>query len=141
VLGEADLDAVIDESLLVGYENFAGYLDGGMDTWTEAGLDVARTALVGPDRAHHAVAHGAVALDVREPSEFASGHIDGAKHIPLGQLQKRLAEIPDGPAILAYCGHGERASSAASILERAGHSRLLNLAGGMSAWRRHEQRI
>jgi hydroxyacylglutathione hydrolase len=49
VLGESSLDAVMDESLLVGYENFAGYLDGGIEAWMDAGLEVSRTALVGAD--------------------------------------------------------------------------------------------
>jgi len=70
------------------------------------------------------VREGAVALDVREPSEFASGHIDNALHIPLGEMPNRLSDLPQGQPILAYCGHGERAFTAASILERAGYRGL-----------------
>jgi rhodanese-related sulfurtransferase/uncharacterized damage-inducible protein DinB len=135
VLGDADLDAVMNESLLVGYEDFAGYLDGDMKAWKNAGFEIARTHLVGAEAAHEAIREGAIALDIREPSEFAAGHIDEAVHIPLGELSNRLPDLPQGQPILAYCGHGERASSAASILERAGHTRLLNLAGGLPAWR------
>ncbi len=141
VLGDAHLDAVIDESLLVGYEDFAGYLDGDMEAWRNGGFEIARTELVGPEVAQEAVREGAVALDVREPSEFASGHIEKALHIPLGELSNRLSDLPQGRPILAYCGYGERASSAASILEGAGYGGLLNLAGGMSAWRSYEQRV
>jgi len=141
VLGDANLEAVIDESLLVGYEDFAGYLDGGMAAWKNAGFEVAHIQLLDASAAREAIREGAIALDVREPSEFASGHIGGAEHIPLGELSNRASDLPQGRPILAYCGHGERASSAASILERAGHGPLLNLAGGMSAWRKHEQRI
>jgi rhodanese-related sulfurtransferase len=141
VLGKADPDSVIDESLLVGYENFAGYLEGGISAWRQASLDVADTALVGADVAEQALAEGAIALDVREPSEFESGHVMGAQHIPLGELPRRHDEVPEGRPILAYCGHGERASSAASILERAGRGPLLNMYGGVSAWRKHEQRV
>jgi hydroxyacylglutathione hydrolase len=141
VLGNADLDAVIDESLLVGYEAFAGYLDGDMKAWKNAGLEIARTELVGADVAQEAIRGGAIALDIRESSEFASGHIDEAVHIPLGELSNRLSDLSQGRPILAYCAHGERASSAASILERAGHLQVMNLAGGMPAWRKYEQRV
>jgi rhodanese-related sulfurtransferase len=141
VLGDAKLDAVMDETLLVGYDDFAGYLDGDMKAWRNAAFEIARTELVGAEVGHEAVREGAVALDVREPSEFASGHIDEAVHIPLGKLPSRLSDLPLGQPILAYCGHGERASTAASILERAGHRGLLNLAGGMPTWRKHERRV
>jgi glyoxylase-like metal-dependent hydrolase (beta-lactamase superfamily II)/rhodanese-related sulfurtransferase len=141
VLGDAKLDAVVDETLLVGYDDFAGYLDGDMKAWRNAAFEIARTELVGAEVGHEAVREGAVALDVREPSEFASGHIDEAVHIPLGKLPSRLSDLPLGQPILAYCGHGERASTAASILERAGHRGLLNLAGGMPTWRKHERRV
>jgi rhodanese-related sulfurtransferase len=140
VLGDADLEAVLDESMLVGYEDFTGYLDGDIETWRNAGFEIARTELVAAGVAHEVIREGAVALDVREPSEFAGGHIEKALHIPLGELPGRLSEVPQGSPILAYCGLGERASTAASILERGGHKRLFNLAGGMQAWRSSAER-
>ena len=141
VLGDADLEAVMDESMLVGYEEFAGYLDGDIEAWKNAGFEIARTELVAAGAAHEVIRDGAVALDVRERSEFAGGHIEKALHIPLGELPGRLRELPRETPILAYCGHGERASTAASILERAGHKRLCNLAGGMEAWSSSAERV
>ena len=58
-------------------------------------------------------------LDVRRRSEWDTGHIDGAQHIPLHQLADRLDEVPDGP-VFVHCGSGYRASIAASLLDRAG---------------------
>ncbi|MGH2587655.1 MAG: MBL fold metallo-hydrolase [Dehalococcoidia bacterium] len=129
------LERVVDESLLVGYERFVGWLAGGMDAWQHAGLPVATVALVDAPAARAAILDGAVALDVREPSEFAAGHIEGACHVPLGSLTAELAQLPRGWPILAYCGHGERAATALSLLERSGFGvPLLNLDNGVGAW-------
>lgn len=129
------LEAVVDQALLVGYERFAGWLEGGMHAWKRAGLEVRRTDLETPDEARMAIAEGAIAVDVREPDEFSAGHVEGALNIPLGMLPERAAALPADRPLLVYCAAGDRASSAASILERAGLSRVINLAGGTDSWR------
>jgi rhodanese-related sulfurtransferase len=129
------LERVLDESLLVGYERFDGWLAGGMDAWRAAQLPVATAGLVDAPAARAALLDGALALDVREPGEFADGHIAGARHVPLGRLPAELAQLPRDRSILAYCGHGERAATALSLLERAGFGgALVNLDNGLSAW-------
>ena len=131
----APLQQVVDESLLVGYERFAGWLAGGMAAWQAAGLPVASGALVDAVAAHGAVRDGALVLDIREPAEFAAGHIAGAVHIPLGRLSCDLDRLPWDRPILAYCGHGERAATALSLLEQAGLAGpFLNLDNGFGAW-------
>ena len=72
-------------------------------------------------------------LDVREPSEFRAGHIDGATLIPLNSLANRIQQIPKDREILCVCQSGMRSSSAARQLAAAGY-RVMNLRGGMSAW-------
>jgi hydroxyacylglutathione hydrolase len=59
-------------------------------------------------------------LDVRRADEFRAGHIDGAQHVPLQELLRRIGEVPDRP-VWVHCAAGYRASIAASILHRAGH--------------------
>ncbi len=135
VLGNAPLERVIDQSLLVGYERFGGWLEGGVETWAAAGKPVASVGLVEANEARKAVLDGAAVLDVREPDEFRSGHIEGAIHVPLGELQSRLDRLPKDRPIVAYCAHGERAMSGVSILERGGLGPLLNINGGIGAWR------
>lgn len=132
---EQPLERVLDESLLVGFERFAGTLDGGVAAWERSGMPLATADLVDGRAAHAAVAGGAVVLDVREPEEFAAGHVEGAQHVPLGDVPSRLDEIPADRPLIAYCGHGERASTAVSLLERAGRSPLMNIDGGYDAWR------
>ncbi|TAK60309.1 MAG: hypothetical protein EPO22_09405 [Dehalococcoidia bacterium] len=135
VTGDVSLERVLDESLLVGYEQFGGVLEGGLRAWEAAGLPVATAQLVDASEARRWLLSGASALDVREPDEYQRGHVPDAIHVPLGQLAGRLDEIPRDRPVVAYCGHGERSSTAVSLLERAGCMIALNLDGGMDAWR------
>jgi rhodanese-related sulfurtransferase len=90
---------------------------------------------VGPDEAQEAMERGAVLLDVREPHEWKSGHAPKARHIPLGQLDSRLGELPRNREILVVCRSGARSARAAKLL---GSQRgdVANVKGGMSAWER-----
>lgn len=84
--------------------------------------------------AHQLVASGALLLDVRSPAEFAGGHIDGARNIPVDQLAGRLAEVgPKDKAVVVYCRSGARSSSATQVLRSAGYTQVYDL-GPMSAW-------
>ena len=74
-------------------------------------------------------------LDVRQPDEFRSGHIAGAKLIPLNELQRKLSELPKGREIACICASGNRSTSAAKLLVKEGFN-VLNVQGGMLAWRR-----
>ena len=75
-------------------------------------------------------------LDVRDATEFAAGHIQGAKNIPLAELGSRIKEIEkfkDKP-VLVHCQRGMRAKSACSILRAQQFSQLNNLQGGLDTW-------
>ena len=74
-------------------------------------------------------------IDVRTPSEWASGHIDNAHHIELAKLPNALNQIPKDRPITVTCGGGFRASAGASFLKRAGFNNVSNLKGGMQAWK------
>jgi len=80
----------------------------------------------------------ALILDVRETSEFESGHIPKARHIPLGQLGKRLDEIQGhkDKTVLVNCRSGARSARACRMLKKAGFASVYNLAGGFLAWER-----
>lgn len=113
-------------ALTIGFERLAGVLDGGMDAWKASGRPVATTPLVGADEAA-----GRRIVDIRQRPEYAAGHVAGATHVELGHLTTGAPDrVDDGP-VLVHCGHGERAMSAASLLERAGHEDVAVLAGGL----------
>jgi hydroxyacylglutathione hydrolase len=95
-----------------------------VDAWRGADRALATTPLLGPSDAG-----GRHVLDIRQASEFASGHVPGALHAELGTIASSTDGIPD-TSMLVYCGHGERAMSAASLLQRAGHADVAVLAGG-----------
>lgn len=65
-------------------------------------------------------------LDVRTAAEFAMGHLDGASHLPVSQLEERLKELPEdrGTPILVYCRSGGRSAQAKTILEAHGYTHV-----------------
>mgnify|MGYP000712206669 CR=1 FL=1 len=92
--------------------------------------------LITPEEAAARFANGAVVIDVREAGEYNAGHLLDARHIPVGELAKRTAELEkfkDKPIIL-NCQSGARSASACSILSKAGFARVHNLEGGIAAW-------
>jgi NADPH-dependent 2,4-dienoyl-CoA reductase/sulfur reductase-like enzyme/rhodanese-related sulfurtransferase len=77
--------------------------------------------------------NGALLLDVRDPDEFESGHVPGAKNIPLPELRGRLNELPTTREIRLYCGVGQRAYYATRLLKQRGFQ-VLNLSGGYKTY-------
>jgi rhodanese-related sulfurtransferase len=75
-------------------------------------------------------------LDVREESEFAAGHIKGARHLGKGVIERDIEKsIPDSDAeIVLYCGGGFRSALAAESLVRMGYPNVKSMAGGWRAW-------
>lgn len=99
-----------------------------------AGCTALAQGFVAPAEAKKLVKEGALLLDVRTPEEFAEGHLEGAKNIPVGELEKRLAEVGDkGRPVVVYCRSGRRSESAKGILLKAGWKRVENL-GGKDNW-------
>lgn len=72
-------------------------------------------------------------LDVRQPEEYRQGHINGAKLIPLDQLQHRIHELPRDREIVCVCRSGNRSGHATRLLTKAGYQ-ATNLRGGMISW-------
>lgn len=76
---------------------------------------------------------GAFLLDVREPDEWAAGHIASAVHVPMAQVPDRMAELPGDQPIAVFCRGGGRSSRATAFLTRNGIN-AHNVTGGMRAW-------
>ena len=118
---------ILWSALNIGFDRIAGELRGGVAAWREAGEAVVETPLVRPDQVSGAV------LDVRQASEYETGHVPGSVHIELGDLPDRTGATPHGPTVV-MCGHGERAMTAVSLLQREGHRDVAVLLGGAQDW-------
>ncbi len=74
-------------------------------------------------------------VDVREPAEWQEGHVPGARHIPLGELASRAAELPGGRPVGFMCASGNRSTVATGIAKQHGVD-AFNVDGGLQAWHR-----
>jgi rhodanese-related sulfurtransferase len=120
----------------IGFDHVKGYLRGGMEALADradlvwpterASAPMVAEALTEPD--------APLLLDVRNPREWATRHIDGSMNIPLNHLRERIAEIPRDRRVAVYCAGGYRSSIATSILHQHGITRLIEMAGGLAAW-------
>lgn len=121
-----DRRELVRQCLNIGYERLAGEIT--LDAWQRAGGEVSATPLIGADHLS-----GSDVLDVRQDAEYAAGHIPGAGHVELGALPDQTDRAVDGPVVV-MCGHGERAATAASILEATGRDGVAILDGGPEDW-------
>ena len=78
----------------------------------------------------------ALVLDLRPAAEFASGHILGARNLPLADLERRAGELDKHKAkpVIVHCADGNRAGGAVALLRRNGFANVVNLSGGYAAW-------
>ena len=79
----------------------------------------------------------AVVVDVCSDEEYAGGHVAGAKHVPLADLQARLGEVVKNKAtpVILVCASGMRSKSAQSIALKLGYEQVHSLQGGLKAWK------
>jgi rhodanese-related sulfurtransferase len=120
----------------IGFDHVRGYLDAGMEALAERpdlvwpterrSAPMVAEELEGPDPP--------LLLDIRNPREWMTKHIDGSVNVPLNHLQERIAEIPRDRRIAVHCAGGYRSSIAASILHQYGITHLIEMAGGIAAW-------
>jgi hydroxyacylglutathione hydrolase len=128
------------ELLRVGYEQVAGYLRRGLHGWTEQGLPIVHSDLLSVQTLRQAQQDGEDGidwqiLDVRTDREWKEGHIPGAQHIPVNELEERLGELDPERPLAVYCGSGYRASIAVSLLLRNGFEEVANVPGSISGWK------
>ncbi|HEU4719363.1 MAG TPA: rhodanese-like domain-containing protein [Bacteroidia bacterium] len=124
----------------VGYENVAGYLEGGIKSWIDAGNPVDRIESVAPETFAENVVSGkdhSTVLDVRREGEFANGHLKGAAHLCLTKFsdEKNLASLDREKNYSVHCQSGYRSVIAASILKAKGFTHIVNIQGGWSKLR------
>ncbi len=153
----ADLYLIVDDATaerlpevsrllaLIGIDRITGWL--GTSAVTGSAV-LRRTPQMSVAELQPKAATGAVTVvDVRSANEWASGHLPGAIHVPLGYLADRCRSLPTNKPIVLQCQAGSRSAIGASLLERLGFPNVTNLTGGFEAWTaaglpvegRHEQ--
>lgn len=125
---DQDAAEVVWQAVKIGYDRLAGELAGGIGAWTAGGQATAHTELVTADQ----IGDRQI-IDVRQLAEFTDGHLPGARHIELGEVDSATDQVAAVPTVV-MCGHGERACGAASMLERVGYRDIAVLAAGPEDW-------
>lgn len=74
-------------------------------------------------------------VDVRQPAEWAAGHIPGAEFVTGADIPVSTADLPEDKPVVFVCGSGNRSSVAASYVMRLGRDDVWNVIGGMGAWK------
>jgi glyoxylase-like metal-dependent hydrolase (beta-lactamase superfamily II)/rhodanese-related sulfurtransferase len=130
-------DERVSESIMrlgrIGFDHVAGYLEGGLSAVGD------RSDLIGHVRRVTAAAvpelkPQPVIVDVRAPKEWEGGHLDGSLNIPLNQLEQRADEVPSESDVVVHCQGGYRSSIAVSLLQKLGHTNIMDQVGGYKAW-------
>jgi glyoxylase-like metal-dependent hydrolase (beta-lactamase superfamily II)/rhodanese-related sulfurtransferase len=116
----------------VGYERVVGILEGGYESWKAAGLPTRALPEVAATSLEPGVSR---VLDVRRSGEWDRFHLRGATNIPLAQLPMRLAELDRDVEWSVTCASGYRSMIGASLLQRAGFTKVKSVSGGMDAYR------
>ena len=90
---------------------------------------------ISPLEAQQLIAHGQLdVIDVREPSEWSSGHVPGARLVPLGRFKSDPKAALPRDGVIFICAAGVRSQTAALLAESLGLSNLYNLSGGTRSW-------
>jgi len=120
----------------VGYDNIKGYLVGGIIAWYSNNFPTETVGMITADNLKDKLDHNQdiFLIDVRGAPELKDGYIKEAKNIYVGEIEKKLNEIPKDKPIVTMCGNGARASMATSILKKHGFNDVFNVLGSMKAW-------
>jgi hydroxyacylglutathione hydrolase len=126
----------------VGFDKMAGYLDGGFETWKNAGEKIDMIVDVEPDELIMDLPHdpNITVLDVRKETEFGDGHLEEASNLPLAEMTDvtLLAQFEENENIYVHCAGGYRSVIAASILKKEGIHNIRNVLGGWAKIKEEE---
>jgi hydroxyacylglutathione hydrolase len=129
-------ETLVRQLIRIGYDRLNGYLAGGLEAWTNAGLSPEAVRRMGLEdlRSFRDQAQGLI-VDVRQHHEFQSGHIQGSLNIELGELTGHLDGLPRDLPIVTICASGMRSTIAGSILQRDGRDNIQVVDGsGAPEW-------
>jgi hydroxyacylglutathione hydrolase len=130
-----DLAEITWDLLRIGYNAPAGWLAGGMQAWRTEARPLRMLPQITVHGLHKRLEDdGTEVLDVRQPGEWADGHIDGSVFITGAELPDRVDELTGDTPLAVVCGSGFRSSVSASLLAARTDRPIINVLGGMTAW-------
>ena len=125
---------VVTRLTRVGFDNIVGYLEGGFETWKNAGEALATLDSITPEALKSLTqAENINIIDARKLGEFEAGHIDSADHQPLDYIHENHVNYNSDDTYYIHCRSGYRSVVAASILRQKGVKNVVDLAGGFVA--------
>ncbi len=118
----------------IGLDQLLGFFN--FSEWRSAGLKTDAIKQIYAKELHDRLEkENITVVDVRATNEFSEGHIKNVKHIHLGYLSKRAAELTSSSPLVIQCAGGDRSVLACSLLKKMGRHDIVNLIGGISAWK------
>jgi len=136
VADAADVEEAVTWLIRIGLDNVQGYVVADPDAWRAAGLEVDVIEQLDPRTAQAKLAAGELQiLDVRNRDEWDGGHVADAHNIPVGPLVRGEDGLDRDQPVAVMCAAGYRSSLGASALKQRGYDKVINVVGGMDAWR------
>jgi hydroxyacylglutathione hydrolase len=131
---EAGRRDAVAQLFRIGYEQARGYLEGGVEAWTGAGYAAGSFARVSVAELHQRWSEGGVAiLDVRDETEWRSGHIPASQHLHIADLPRHLNEVPQDEPVAVICRSGHRAAIGSSMVAALGRE-VIAVKEGIGDW-------
>jgi hydroxyacylglutathione hydrolase len=132
---KSDLLTVAAHFWRLGFDNLLGFLCSGMSEWQNLGKPIGHVDTLSASALKQKLEKNELLLvDVREPSEWKDGYIEGAERIFFGHLKNKAGSLPRNKNVAVICSVGQRAGIGASILKKEGFTEVTNVLGGMTAW-------
>jgi hydroxyacylglutathione hydrolase len=131
------IDELVRDLSGIGLDRIAGYFgSNAIENWGEKDghLQIVRSLNL-PDLINQLRSNDKLVVDVRTESEWRAGHLPGSFNLPLGELERRLGELPESGGLIVHCQSGGRAAIAASVLLARGFGNVAVFSGGFSEWR------
>jgi hydroxyacylglutathione hydrolase len=132
---KTDMTQVAAHFWRLGFDNLVGFLCPGISEWQDTGKPLSHLGTLSTQELKARLEENPLlVVDVREPSEWQEGCIQGAERIFFGHLASKAGSLPKDKPIAVVCSVGQRASTGASILKKEGFKEVYNVLGGMTAW-------
>lgn len=136
IAGAAQTEDLVRKLMRIGLDQAVGYLDG-IQPWKQIGGETTQGNII-PLEEFEAIrdAGDTRIIDLRGATEYQSGHIEGAEHIFVGNLEQSLDRIKKDEPLVIHCQSGDRATIGWSLLKHHGYHNVKNYSGGVAEWKR-----